>query len=94
MARSLPSFLLLLLESQITFAARPERYRRAVGAGAGMAEESADFVRGFGRENVLELAGLLLNFGFAVERQAVGEEAFGEAVSSDNVGGPQDGHAA
>ena len=35
---------------------------RAVRAGAGVAEEGANLVRGFGREDVLELAGLLLDF--------------------------------
>ena len=41
--------------------------------GAGVAEEGTDLFRRFGRQDVLKLAGLLLDFGFAVERQAVGE---------------------
>ena len=39
----------------------PSGIGRAVRAGAGMAEESADLVGRFGRENVFELAGLLLD---------------------------------
>ena len=52
-----------------------------------MAEEGADFVGGFGGENVLELAGLLFDFGFAVHGEAVGEQALGEAVAADDAGG-------
>jgi hypothetical protein len=37
-----------------------------VGAGERVVEEGTDLVRGFGREDVLELAGLLLDFGFAI----------------------------
>ena len=54
-----------------------------------MAQEAADLVCGFGREDVFELAGLLLDFRFAVEGQAVGEKAFSQAVPADNVGGTQ-----
>lgn len=56
-------------------------------AGARMVEEGADLVGGFGREDVLELAGLLLDFGFAVHGKRIGEEALGEAVAADDVGG-------
>ncbi len=54
-----------------------------------MAEEAADLVGGFGGKNVLELAGLLFDLRFAVERQAVGEEPLGQAMAANNVGGAQ-----
>src|SRR5580704_12168928 len=47
-------------------AAGPGGYERAVGAGARVAEECADLVGSFGRKDVLELAGLLFDLGFAV----------------------------
>src|SRR5579864_1530335 len=68
-------------------AARPGRNECAVGAGAGVAQEGAYLVGGFGREDVLELAGLLLDFGFAVHGKAVGEEAFRQAVATNDIGG-------
>src|SRR5579862_8960625 len=77
------------MELQIAFAARAKRDRRAVGTSSGMTEEGADFVGGLGRENVLELAGLLLDLRFAVESQAVGEQALGQAVAANDVGRPQ-----
>jgi len=52
-----------------------------------MIEESADLVGGFGREDVLELASLLLDFGFAIHGERIGEEALGETVAADDVGG-------
>ena len=52
-----------------------------------MIEESADLVGGFGREDVLELASLLLDFGFAIHGERIGEEALGETVTADDVGG-------
>jgi hypothetical protein len=60
---------------------------RSVGAGERVVEEGADFVGGFGREDVLELAGLLLDFGFAVHGERIGEEALGQAMAADDVGG-------
>jgi hypothetical protein len=42
-----------------------------------MSQERADFVGSAGRENVLELAGLLLDFGLAVHGETVGKQAFG-----------------
>ena len=57
-----------------------------MGAGARVVEEGADLVGGFGREYVLELAGLLLDFGFAIHGERIGEEALGEAVAADDVG--------
>ena len=55
-------------------------------AGAGMAEEGADLVRRFGRQDVFELAGLLFDFGFAVQGQAIGEQALGQPVAANDVG--------
>ena len=52
-----------------------------------MAQEGAYFVGSPGREDVFELAGLLLDFRFAVHCQAVGEQAFGKAVTPDNAAG-------
>lgn len=52
-----------------------------------MAEERADLVGGFGRENVLELAGLLLDFGLAVHRQTVSEKALGQPMPADDATG-------
>src|ERR1700723_2833997 len=68
-------------------AAGSRRNRRAVRAGARVAEERANLVGGFGREDVLELAGLLLDFGFAVHGEAVGEQALGQAVTANDTGG-------
>src|SRR5689334_9804201 len=68
-------------------AARAGRNGSAVGAGAGMSEEGADFVGGLGREDVFELAGLLLDFRFAVHGEAIGEEALGEAMTADDGSG-------
>src|SRR5271166_370781 len=56
-------------------------------AGARMAQKCAYFVGGFGREDVLELARLLLDFGLAVHGEAVGEQALGQTVAADNVCG-------
>jgi hypothetical protein len=52
-----------------------------------MTQEGAYLVGGFGGQNVLELAGLLLDFGLAVHGKAVGEQALGKAVAADDVGG-------
>ena len=52
-----------------------------------MAEESTDLVRRFGGKNVLELAGLLLDLGFAVHGETVGEQAFRQAVAANNAAG-------
>ena len=52
-----------------------------------MAQERADLIRGFGGEDVLELAGLLLDFGFAVHGEAVGEQALGQAMTADDAAG-------
>ncbi len=50
-----------------------------------MSQERAYLVRRFWREDVFELAGLLLDFGFAVHGQAVGEEALGQAMAPDDA---------
>ena len=60
---------------------------RTVGAGSWMAQEGADFVGRFRGQDVLELAGLLLDFGFAVHGERVGEQTLGQAMAANNVGG-------
>jgi hypothetical protein len=50
-----------------------------------MSKEGADFIGRFGRKNVLELAGLLLDFRFAVERQAISKKALREAVTANDI---------
>jgi hypothetical protein len=52
-----------------------------------MSQEAANLIRGFGRENVFELAGLLFDFRFAVQGQAIGEQTLGQAMATDDVGG-------
>ena len=75
------------LVQQFASAARPRRNRRAMRAGARVSEEGAYLVGGFGREDVFELAGLLLDFRFAVHGQAVGEQALGQAMAADDAAG-------
>src|SRR5580658_4026153 len=58
-------------------AAHSRRNRRTMRASPRMSKECTDFVSRFRRKNVLELAGLLLDLGFAVHGKAVGEEALG-----------------
>ena len=48
-----------------------------MGTSQRVVKKSADLVGGFGREDVLELAGLLFDLGFAIHGKRVGEEAFG-----------------
>ena len=55
-------------------------------ASSRMAEEVADLIRRAGRENVLELASLLLDFRLAIEREAIGEESFGQAMPPNDIG--------
>ena len=52
-----------------------------------MAKERANLVGGFGRKDVLELAGLLFDFGFAVHGKAVGEQALSKTVPANDVSG-------
>ena len=70
-----------------TSAASPWRDRRPVRAGSRMSEKSADLVRRLRRQNVFKLAGLLLDFGFTVHGERIGEKALGQAVAADDVGG-------
>lgn len=56
-------------------------------AGPGMAQEGADLVGCLGRQDVLELTGLLLDLGLAVHGETVGEEALGKAVTADDAAG-------
>src|SRR5579884_4088670 len=58
----------------------------AVRAGARMPQERTDSVRSFGREDVLELAGLLLDFLFVHHAEALGEQTLGEAMAANDVG--------
>ena len=52
-----------------------------------MPEEGADFIRRFGGKNMLKLACLLLDLAFAVHGETVGEQAFRQAMASNNAGG-------
>ena len=56
-------------------------------AGERVVEEGANLVGGFGREYVLELTSLLLDFRFTVHRERVGEKTLRQPVASDDVGG-------
>jgi len=58
----------------------------AVGAGRGMAEEAANALVEFGRDDVLEFAGLTVGF-VVVDAERVLEEALGEAMTADDVAG-------
>ena len=57
-------------------------------AGFRMSEERADFFRGLGREDVLELARLLLDLHLVLHVQGLHEQALGQAVAADDVRGP------
>src|SRR5271166_2257201 len=52
-----------------------------------MPEEGADFVRRFCRQDVLELARLLLDFGLAIHRERVREEPLREPMPANDVRG-------
>ena len=52
-----------------------------------MPKERADFIGSLVRQDVLELAGLLLDLRLAVERKAVGEQALRQPMAADNVRG-------
>ena len=56
-------------------------------ASTGVSKESADLVSRFGRKDVLELAGLLLDLGFAVHGQAIGKQSLRQAVTADDAAG-------
>ena len=51
-----------------------------------MAEEGADALVKFGRDDVFEAAGLLVDFGF-IDGEGVGEQPFGEAVTANYIAG-------
>ena len=51
-----------------------------------MTQERADLVRGFGREDVLEFARLLLDLRLAIQSQAVGKQPLRKPVPADDVG--------
>src|SRR5581483_12013981 len=69
-------------------AALARRNRAAVRAGLGMSQERADARRRLGRQDVLELARLLLDLGLALDVQRLGKQALGEPVTADHVGCP------
>src|SRR5438105_15559279 len=52
-----------------------------------MTQERADLVRGFGREDVLEFARLLLTLRLAMQSQAVGKQPLRKPVPANDVGG-------
>lgn len=56
-------------------------------AGPRVVEEGANLVGCLRRQNVLELAGLLLDFGLAIHREGVGEKPLGQPVTTDDIGG-------
>ena len=56
-------------------------------ASTGMPQKGADFIRRFERQDVLEFAGLLLDFGFAVHGEAIGKQPLGQAVAADDASG-------
>ena len=73
-----------VLDATIAADARGDRV--AVRASFWMAEEGADALVKFGRDDVFEAAGLLVDFGF-IDGEGVGEEAFGEAVAANYIAG-------
>src|SRR5882724_12370160 len=79
-------FIVLLHKSRP--ATRPGRNGGTVRTGRRMTQERTDFIRGFLRKNVFELAGLLGNLGLVLHVQAVGKESFGQPVPADNVSSP------
>lgn len=50
-----------------------------------MSKKGADLVGSFGREDMLKLAGLLLDFRFAVHGQAVSKETLGQTMPADDA---------
>src|SRR5437879_8248540 len=52
-----------------------------------MTQKRADLVRGFGREDVLEFARLLLDLRLAIQSQAVGKQPLRKPVPANDVGG-------
>ena len=68
-------------------ATRTGRDRSAVRTGARVAEEGTYLLGGFGRKDVFELACLLLNLALVLHAEALGEEALGETVTTNNASG-------
>src|SRR5581483_6487760 len=62
--------------------------RCPVWAGARMSQKRADSFGRFGREDVLELARLLLDFLFIHHSETFGEQALRQAMPPDHVGSP------
>jgi len=54
-------------------------------AGSGMAKKRTDLIRRFRRENVLELASLLLDLGLAIHGQAIGEKALCQPMPANDA---------
>ena len=52
-----------------------------------MTQKRADLVRGFGRENMLKFARLLLDLRLAIQSQAVGKQPLSKPVPANDVGG-------
>jgi hypothetical protein len=50
-----------------------------------MTEERADLLGGLRRKNVLELASLLFDLTLVLHPKALGKEAFGESMTTDDV---------
>ena len=59
-----------------------------MGAGAWVDQEAADLLRGLRREDVLELAGRLLDLGFVIEMQGFSKKPFRQTMAADDVLGP------
>src|SRR5215831_10285138 len=68
-----------------SFAAWSRRNRRPVRAGSRMTQKRADFIGRSGRENVLELASLLFDFGLVVHGKAIREQALGQTMAADDT---------
>src|SRR5271166_214744 len=67
-------------------AARPRRNRRTMRARTRVSKKCADLVRCFGRQNMLELARLLLDFGFAVHGERIGKQPLRQPMPANDVG--------
>src|ERR1700682_2356941 len=54
--------------------------------GSWVPEERADLVRGFGRQDVFELAGLLFDFSFTLQRETIRKEPLRQPMAPNNIG--------
>src|SRR5215467_3192760 len=70
----------------LCFEAGARRDGVAVRAGLRVAEEGTDALVEFGRDDVLEAAGLLVRFG-VFDRERVGEQTLGQAVAANDIAG-------